>query len=162
MRWTVLAVALALAGCAAQRQAEAQAAMQSAIKTCNDEIPRRVGKYVLWAACVNAASEHFAPGDPAGPLIRATRMALAVKVDEGRVTSDEARVELARVAFDAHQQVSRTQATEDQARAANVAAFLPLLQQNRAPVLVPYQMPVQQPWSASCMRVGNMVNCSGQ
>jgi len=61
------------------------------------------------ARCLNAASEQFSPpSDAAAPLIRATRLSLAVKVDRGEVSPEDAGAELARVAFEAYQEQQRT------------------------------------------------------
>jgi hypothetical protein len=73
---------LALSGCAQQHLAERKAAFDAAVAQCRTTTPARVGNEVPWARCVNAASEQFSPpSDRAVPLIRATRLSLAAKVD---------------------------------------------------------------------------------
>ena len=71
----------------------------------------------------------------AAPLIRATRLSLAAKVDRGEISPADAGVELARVAFEARQEQARTN-----------AAILSATPQFH---------------SASCYRAGGFVTCSG-
>jgi hypothetical protein len=98
-----------LCGCAAQEFAARKAAYDAAAKQCHDTRVRTGGSWVSYARCVNAASEQYSPpSDTAAPLIRATRLSLAVKVDRGEISPEDAGAELARVAFQAHQEQQRT------------------------------------------------------
>ena len=98
---TVLAVVLVVSGCAAQRQAEAEAAFAQ----CRATIPAQVGNYVARENCINAVSERYSsPGDGASALVRATRLSLAAKVDRGELSPEDAAAQLAAVAFQAQQQ----------------------------------------------------------
>lgn len=103
-----------LVGCASQNKTDFEAALAE----CRAEYAPRIGNYVPWARCTNAVSEQFSPvSDTAAPLIRATRLSLAEKVDRGEMTSAEAAAELQRVTFEARQEQARTQAANEASEA---------------------------------------------
>jgi hypothetical protein len=136
VRISAIAGLMALSSCAAQRLAEQKAGFDAAVARCRATTPAQVGNYVPWARCVNAASEQFSPpSDMAAPLIRATRLSLSVKVDRGEMSPTDAGAELARVAFEAHQEQARTNAA--------ILSAMPQLH------------------STSCYGAGGFVTCSG-
>jgi len=102
-----LASLVALSGCAAQGLSP-QAAFNAAAAQCKATRVSTGGNWVSYARCVNAASEEYGPNDPAGTLIRASRLNLAAKVDRGEISPEDAGAELARIAFEAHQEQGRT------------------------------------------------------
>jgi hypothetical protein len=88
MRKLVVLVGLvALAGCAAQRQAQFNKdAMQ-----CRAEIPAVVGNYVRRQQCIVDSANRAGFTRPGEGLLKATRIELAEKVDKGEMTVAEAR-----------------------------------------------------------------------
>ena len=107
-----------LAGCSGHRDAAYQAANQQ----CMDTKVRTGGSWVSLAECTNAVDEQY-DTEPAGPLIRVTRLSLAYKVDHGEMSPEEARAELLRVASDARQEQQGTNAADAASAAANVGAM---------------------------------------
>ena len=152
---TVLAVVLVVSGCAAQRQAEAEAAFAQ----CRAAIPAQVGSYVARENCINAVSERYSsPGDGASALVRATRLSLAAKVDRGELSPEDAAAQLAAVAFQAQQQQAATNA----ARAAAAAQILSATRPAPPAPLGFYPVPANPGWSASCQTIGTQTYCSGR
>jgi hypothetical protein len=148
----VLAVILMVAGCAAQRQVEAEAA----IAQCRATIPAQIGNYVARANCINGVSEQYSsPGDGASALVRATRLSIAVKVDRGELSPEDAGAQLAVVGFLAQQQLAAP-------NAARAAAAAQLLGATRPAPLEFHPMQVNSGWSASCQTIGTQTYCSGR
>jgi hypothetical protein len=140
---------ISLAGCAAQQMAERKAGFDAALAQCRATTPARLGNYVPWARCVNAASEQFSPpADTAAPLIRATRLSLAAKVDRGELSPEDAGAELARVAFEARQEQARTGAAVAAGQGASQAGTAAMLR-------------ATMPHQANCFAAGPSLSCSG-
>ena len=95
------------------------------------------------------------PGDGASALVRATRLSIAVKVDRGELSPEDAGAQLAVVGFQAQQQ----QAAPNAARAAAAAQ---LLGATRPAPLEFHPMQVNSGWSASCQTIGTQTYCSGR
>ena len=70
---------LALAGCAAQRQAQ----FNEGAAKCKAEIPAVIGNYMKREQCINDAATSAGFHGPAEDLVSATRVALAEKVELG-------------------------------------------------------------------------------
>jgi hypothetical protein len=138
-----------LSGCAQQQQAERKAAFEAAVAQCRATTPARIGNYVPWARCVNAASERFSPSsDTAAPLIRATRLSLAAKVDRGELSPEDAGAELARVTFEARQEQARTGAAVAAGRGAALGGTASMLN-------------ATMPHQTNCFAAGPSISCTG-
>jgi hypothetical protein len=138
-----------LSGCAQQQLAERKAAYDAAVVQCRATTPARVGNYVPWARCVNAASEQFSPpSDTAAPLIRATRLSLAAKVDRGELSAEDAGTQLARVTFEARQEQERTGAAVAAGHGAALAGSAAILN-------------ATMPHQTNCWAAGSSLSCTG-
>ena len=153
MRWAAVACLLAVTGCAAAQRAE----FDKAKADCRARFPAEAEQIVPRARCISDALERIAPNDPLTPLSVATRMSLAEKVHDGRMTLAEANESFARTMFEAQREINQERASRAAAAAAIIGA-MPRYQ----PAPVPfYPMPVQQPWSATCTRLGDYTTCNG-
>jgi hypothetical protein len=149
----LLAGLMALAGCAAQRQAQ----FNKDAAQCRAEIPAMVGNYVRRQQCiVDAANRAGFTGASEG-LLNATRIELAEKVDKGEMTPADANVQFAQVRY----QVEQSDAAQRVANAQATAAVLSAMPRPQPYVVPIYQAPVAQPWSATCSRMGNFTTCNG-
>jgi hypothetical protein len=144
---------LVLSGCATQRFAEQKAAFDAAAAQCRETRVRTGGSYVSYAHCVNAASEQFGASDPTGPLIRATRLSLAAKVDRHEMTPEDAGAELARVAFEARQQVARTGAAVAAGQGSAMQGTAAMLNATKPP-------PTPSPIQTNCLAAGPSLSCT--
>jgi hypothetical protein len=149
----VLAALVALAGCAAQRQAQ----FNKDAAQCRAEIPATVGNYVRRQQCIVDAVNRAGFTGASQGLLNATRIELAEKVDKGEMTAAEANVQLARVTY----QVEQSDAAQRTANAQVAAAILSAMPRPQPYVVPVYQAPVAQPWSATCSRMGNFTTCNG-
>jgi hypothetical protein len=152
-KWAVLAGLVALAGCAAQRQAQ----FNKDAAQCRAEIPAVVGNYVRRNQCIIDSSDRAGFTGPSQGLLNATRMELAEKVDKGEMTDAEANAQYAQVRY----QVEQSDAAQRTANAQAAAAILSSMPRPQPYVTPTYQMPVPQPWSATCTRMGVYTTCNG-
>ena len=144
---------LALAGCAAQRQAQ----FNEGAAKCKAEIPAVIGNYMKREQCINDAATSAGFHGPAEDLVSATRVALAEKVDSGAMTVAEANVQFAQMKYEIQQEAAAQRAANAQAAAAILSA-MPRPQ----PYVVPAcQIPVSRPWNATCTQMGNYTTCNG-
>jgi hypothetical protein len=144
-----LSCLVALAGCAAQRQAQ----FDSAAAECRASIPALIGNYVKRQTCINAAARNAGFKGPAEDLVEATRIELAEKVDRGEITAADANAQFARMKYDLQQSEAAQRVANAQAAAAILSAM---------PRPQPYVIPTPpQPWTASCTRMGNYTTCTG-
>jgi uncharacterized iron-regulated membrane protein len=144
--WCSIAIAILLltTGCAAQQSARLQAEFDRAVAECKAAIPARIGDYARRAECVNAASERLTPrNDMTAPLFRATRLNLAIKVDRGEMSPEDAQLRMAEIVFDARQRATRTDAADRASRAAVLNAIGNTM-----------------PRTAQCNTVGGFTSCS--
>jgi hypothetical protein len=154
MRCIVLAMAtVCLVGCADQ---ERQARYQALAEPCK-AIPAERGSAVRHAECMNAAGTAAGFNNPAESLLQATRMSLAAGVDNGTITSADARLRFAETLY----QVQRDETAQQAQRAATAAAILSSMPQPQPYVAQPYAVPVHQPWTATCSRIGSFTTCNG-
>lgn len=160
MRKSVILVALAVAlsGCAAQRDKE----MREGIAACNSQYPEVVGGYVARESCINAVSERVYPQTANVVLFEATRTQLAEKVDAKEISPSEMKVQLARLSVE----IANQQAALDTQRATAAAALLSAMPQPQPSYVLPMptpppQMPVNRPWTANCTQMGNFTTCNG-
>jgi hypothetical protein len=150
MRFLLVATCLfILTGCAQQQFAERKAAYDAAVAQCAVTTSARVGNYVPRARCVNAASEQFSPpSDTAAPLIRATRLSLAAKLDRRELSPEDAGAELARVIFEARQEQARTGAAVAAGHGAALAGSAAMLN-------------ATMPHQTNCWAAGPSLSCTG-
>jgi hypothetical protein len=139
-----LACLVALTGCAAQRQAQMQAEAKANAQECLATIPKVVGSYVRRAECVNDANTRAGFLSPAQGLLDATRLRLAEQIDRGEISVAQAQQQLAEERYRLDQDIASQRAVAS-ANAAAVLSAMPRPQPYVAPL--PYQMPVQRPWS---------------
>ena len=85
------------------------------------------------------------------------RMELAEKVAAGKMTQADPSPQYAQVRY----QVAQSDAAQRAANAQAAAAILSSMPGPRPYVQPVYQMPVAQPWSATCSRMGNFTTCNG-
>ena len=138
MRKLVVLVGLvALAGCAAQRQAQ----FNKDATQCRAEIPAVVGNYVRRQQCIVDSANRAGFTGPGEGLLNATRIELAEKVDKGEMTVAEARARYAQIRYQVEQSYDAHRAANAQAAAAVLSA-LPSPQSYLPPI---YQAPASQP-----------------
>jgi hypothetical protein len=153
MRYIVLAMAICLSGCAGDQR---QARYQALAEPCK-AIPAERGSAVRHAECMNAAGTGAGYHGPAEELVQATRISLSVQVDDGTITTADARLRFAQTKY----QIEQDAAAQQAQRAATAAAILSAMPQPQPYVVQPYAAPVHQPWSATCSRVGSFTTCNG-
>jgi hypothetical protein len=148
-----LAAVVALAGCAAQRQRDFDAAAAQ----CKATIPKMIGNYARRERCLIEGARSAGFSGAAQGLLDATGMELAEKIDAGQITPAEAGTEYARARYNIEEQ-----ATADRAQRAEAAAAILGAMPRPQPYVVPaYQIPVAQPWTATCTRMGAFTTCNG-
>lgn len=143
---------------------ESKGRFHAAVAEGHVRFPHHIGNYVAGGNCVNAASERFSPtNDTAAPLIRATRLSLAVKVDRGEITPEDAAAELQCVAFEARQEQARTavavaagQGARMMGAAAAARAIAPVPQVPFSPMSVPQPTRLQ----TTCDTIGTITSCN--
>jgi hypothetical protein len=151
-KWIIVASLLAMAGCAAQRQK----AFDEGMATCRATYPAVIGGYMALATCINGVSDRRNPGSDSQAAVNALRLSLAEQVDASRITRAEANAQLSRFVLEVNQRDDEINA-QHAAAAAAILSAMPRPQ----PYVPPYQMPVSQPWSATCSRMGNFTTCNG-
>jgi hypothetical protein len=134
----VFAAMVMLTGCGLERQKE----IKEGVAQCRAQFPEIVGGYVARETCLNNVSERLLPQSPGNVLIQATRMNLAEKVDAGKISPSEMKVELARLVMNINDRQATIQAQEAAATAAIIGAL-------------------PQPHNSTCVRSGAVTNCYG-
>jgi len=152
MRWiatTATLGVLALAGCAQQYVADANAALTQRVAECKALYPPESKDYLQREHCDEAARRAvFAAKGGPGDLVEvymATRADLAAKIDRGEITKEEANLRLA--------QTSRELADTQLARRNAALAAMP-------PSFTPVQPAPRTPLQTTCTRFGDTVNCN--
>jgi len=149
-----MAAVLALVSCAGQREV----AFEKEKQQCEATIPKIIGNYARRQQCIVDAARKAGFHGAAEELLFATRIELAEKVDKGEMTPTEASARYASVRY----QVQREMDADRAQRAQAAAAIMRATPQPQPYVLpTPYQIPVAQPWHATCSTIGGITNCNG-
>lgn len=154
------AVALSLAGCAAQRQEEARVAVSKAVEECRAPYPPNT-HFLDRANCEAPTRRWAAQKTGVAPdmvdLFLAKRAMISSRVDSGQITREQGNVEIASMNVEINQMIAQRNQANAMAMAAILAA-MPQPQVYQAPQ--PYAMPVRAPVTTNCMRMGLSVNCT--
>jgi hypothetical protein len=75
----------------------------------------------------------------------------------GEITNAQANAQFQQVRY----QVEPSNAAQRAANAQAAAAILSAMRRSQPYAQSVYQMPVAQPWSATCSRMGNFTTCNG-
>jgi hypothetical protein len=150
-----LLLLISLGGCAEQRRAEAQAAIQKQVADCRIQYPgdtHYLDRTNCEAPVRRAAMSSTGVASDFVDLYLADRAQLAAQIDSGRMTKEEANAAMARASVEINQMAGE----RNRQNALAAAAILSAMPQ---PPL--YQLPMPpQTHTTNCMRMGSMINCT--
>jgi hypothetical protein len=161
-RWTApfaIVVLVGVNGCAEQRRAEAIAEIQRQREICAAQFAGD-GHAVARENCVGPVRREAMVSTGFPPdltdLLIADRLNIAAKIDSGRITKEQANVEIAQIGVE----INEMAASRRRQNALAAAAILSAMPQ-QAPIQTQFY-PIQQPPSRSfsCYTYGNMTSCN--
>jgi hypothetical protein len=167
----VLLALLALGGCGVARQAQiadAKKQLAAAQAVCKDQLPH-AQRADCMAEAENAYERPFINDPEMLDLLQAKRKDLAVQLDNGQLTQEQANLELATLRVQIRQTelerrnaASSVSAQQSAASAAQLGAAARLLQSTPPVVEAPpvMQPAAPRPVNTTCNGFGNTVNCT--
>ena len=164
----ITSVAFGLIGCAELKRQEAEKAFVEGKAQCVRQFPIPPGKYTERISCVtdayNAHLRAYDRNSDLADLQGAYESSVAVKVDRGEITREQARLETARFNSQIATQREARELARQQANTNQLSAAAAFQQANRPMPLVPiqpYMMQTQRtPLQTNCTRFENNINCT--